>query len=234
MSPAVRADAGGARARQRQLPAGAPREPRRHRARVQPGRRGRKIKINKKEEQKSSFTSLCLPLKTTAKAPCPIRSFLLNSNFPTVSMALPGRTSRLGSGGGGDAGAPWHRPGVPGPAPLPRAVRSWVPAGAGQPRCCQPLGSSASGSSAPPRLRPWAASSCSRAGLRSSSAAAKEPAPQRRALPAPRSARTGRRSPGRPLRAPLPVPSPGPARPAGAAWLRVPLKPRSASTPLPP
>lgn len=31
-------------------------------------------------------TSLCLPLKTTAKAPCPIRSFRWNSNFPTVSM----------------------------------------------------------------------------------------------------------------------------------------------------
>lgn len=32
-------------------------------------------------------TSRCLPLKTTAKAPCPIRSFLLNSNFPTVSIS---------------------------------------------------------------------------------------------------------------------------------------------------
>lgn len=31
-------------------------------------------------------TSLCRPLNTTAKAPWPIRSFLLNSNFPTDSM----------------------------------------------------------------------------------------------------------------------------------------------------
>lgn len=33
------------------------------------------------------ITSLCLPLNTTAKAPWPIRSFLLNSNLPTDSMA---------------------------------------------------------------------------------------------------------------------------------------------------
>lgn len=33
------------------------------------------------------LTSRCLPLNTTAKAPCPIRSFLLNSNFPTVSIS---------------------------------------------------------------------------------------------------------------------------------------------------
>lgn len=32
------------------------------------------------------LTSRFLPLNTTAKAPCPIRSFLLNSNFPTVSI----------------------------------------------------------------------------------------------------------------------------------------------------
>lgn len=60
---------------------------------------------------------MCLPLKTTAKAPCPIRSFLLNSNFPTVSMALrrglPGDTAagpaselqRDGEEGGGDEAA---------------------------------------------------------------------------------------------------------------------------------
>lgn len=34
-----------------------------------------------------SLTSLFLPLNTTANAPCPIKSFLLNSNFPTVSIA---------------------------------------------------------------------------------------------------------------------------------------------------
>lgn len=33
------------------------------------------------------LTSLCFPLNTTAKATCPIKSFLLNSNFPTVSMS---------------------------------------------------------------------------------------------------------------------------------------------------
>lgn len=32
------------------------------------------------------LTSRCLPLKTTANAPCPMRSFRLNSNLPTVSM----------------------------------------------------------------------------------------------------------------------------------------------------
>lgn len=32
------------------------------------------------------FTFLCLPLKTTAKAPCPTRSFRLYSKSPTVSM----------------------------------------------------------------------------------------------------------------------------------------------------
>lgn len=45
---------------------------------------------------------MCLPLKTTAKAPCPIRSFLLNSNFPTVSMAL--RRGVPGAGGEAAAG----------------------------------------------------------------------------------------------------------------------------------
>lgn len=38
-------------------------------------------------KQWAILTSLCLPLKTTANAPCPIRSFRLNSNFPTVSMS---------------------------------------------------------------------------------------------------------------------------------------------------
>lgn len=34
------------------------------------------------------FTFLCLPLNTTAKAPCPTRSFLLYSKSPTVSIAM--------------------------------------------------------------------------------------------------------------------------------------------------
>lgn len=34
-----------------------------------------------------SITFLCLPLNTTAKAPCPTRSFLLYSKSPTVSIA---------------------------------------------------------------------------------------------------------------------------------------------------
>ena len=37
------------------------------------------------------LTFRCLPLNTTAKAPCPTRSFLLYSKSPTVSMALGGR-----------------------------------------------------------------------------------------------------------------------------------------------
>lgn len=53
--------------------------------------------------KKGFFTSLCRPLKTTAKAPCPIRSFLLNSNFPTVSMALL-RRGVPGAGGETAAG----------------------------------------------------------------------------------------------------------------------------------
>lgn len=36
--------------------------------------------------RQKTLTSRCLPLKTTANAPCPIRSFRLNSNFPTVSI----------------------------------------------------------------------------------------------------------------------------------------------------
>lgn len=42
--------------------------------------------INMIESVIWDFTSLCLPLNTTANAPWPIRSFLLNSNLPTVSM----------------------------------------------------------------------------------------------------------------------------------------------------
>lgn len=34
------------------------------------------------------FTFLCLPLNTTAKAPCPTRSFLLYSKSPTVSIVM--------------------------------------------------------------------------------------------------------------------------------------------------
>lgn len=34
------------------------------------------------------FTFLCLPLNTTAKAPCPTRSFLLYSKSPTVSIVI--------------------------------------------------------------------------------------------------------------------------------------------------
>ena len=34
----------------------------------------------------AAFTFLCLPLKTTANAPCPTRSFLLYSKSPTASM----------------------------------------------------------------------------------------------------------------------------------------------------
>ncbi len=34
------------------------------------------------------FTFLCLPLNTTAKAPCPTRSFLLYSKSPTVSIVV--------------------------------------------------------------------------------------------------------------------------------------------------
>lgn len=33
-----------------------------------------------------AFTFLCLPLNTTANAPCPTRSFLLYSKSPTASM----------------------------------------------------------------------------------------------------------------------------------------------------
>lgn len=40
------------------------------------------------------ITSLCLPLNTTAKAPCPIRSFLLNSNFPIVSILFNNNNNR--------------------------------------------------------------------------------------------------------------------------------------------
>lgn len=34
------------------------------------------------------FTFLCLPLNTTAKAPCPTKSFLLYSKSPTVSIVM--------------------------------------------------------------------------------------------------------------------------------------------------
>lgn len=43
------------------------------------------------------FTFLCLPLNTTAKAPCPTRSFLLYSKSPTGSMVA-------GLGGSGRSG----------------------------------------------------------------------------------------------------------------------------------
>lgn len=39
------------------------------------------------------FTFLCLPLNTTAKAPCPTRSFLLYSKSPTVSITMGWRSS---------------------------------------------------------------------------------------------------------------------------------------------
>lgn len=74
------------------------------------------------------FTLRWRPLKTTAKAPCPIRSFLLYSKSPTTSiipqrgMKPPGRTegkqrgsscsySRLTAAGGGEGACPG--PGCP-------------------------------------------------------------------------------------------------------------------------
>jgi hypothetical protein len=47
----------------------------------------------------ASPTSRCRPLKTTAKAPCPIRSLRENSNLPTVSTPpRPGSIARAGRG----------------------------------------------------------------------------------------------------------------------------------------
>lgn len=40
------------------------------------------------------FTFLCRPLNTTAKAPCPTRSFLLYSKSPTASIAMCWWSSR--------------------------------------------------------------------------------------------------------------------------------------------
>lgn len=74
-----------------------PARPARMKKEIKTGREGRR------GGKKGFFTSLCRPLKTTAKAPCPIRSFLLNSNFPTVSMALL-RRGVPGAGGETAAG----------------------------------------------------------------------------------------------------------------------------------
>lgn len=47
-----------------------------------------KMKIHaQREHSRRSVTFLCRPLNTTAKAPCPTRSFLLYSKSPTVSIA---------------------------------------------------------------------------------------------------------------------------------------------------
>lgn len=80
----------------------------------------------------TALTSRWRPLKTTAKAPCPIRSLRENSNLPTVSrpprpgsMARAGRAGRAGRAqaaaraGGGGLGARAIR--QAGPAPSPAA-----------------------------------------------------------------------------------------------------------------
>lgn len=45
-------------------------------------------KRSERKHSRHSITFLCLPLNTTAKAPCPTRSFLLYSKSPTVSIAM--------------------------------------------------------------------------------------------------------------------------------------------------
>lgn len=44
-------------------------------------------KRRERTHRRHSITFLCLPLNTTAKAPCPTRSFLLYSKSPTDSIA---------------------------------------------------------------------------------------------------------------------------------------------------
>lgn len=75
-----------------------------------------------------ALTSRWRPLKTTAKAPCPIRSLRENSNLPTASrpprpgsMAGGGRAQAAAPAGGGGRGP---RPiGQAGPLPAPRATQ---------------------------------------------------------------------------------------------------------------